>query len=666
MAAQPAGEAEVFMACRTMLKVVGVGLAAMFAACGGGGSGDRPARVAPGVLALRGDLPECASPGQERSGSEVAAAPVGNPQARDAAQRGLDFLAQDTIAWQGQHNCYGCHVQAVTLDAMIVGRRNHYSVPDAGFAEVLRGMLDIPGGAHGPVGFSVQDSPTGLIETSKSFGGAALAEYDEHVDPGLSTELLRTAEALLEFQQPDGSVLSTDHRPPVVAGLMQSTTQAARTWRQAHARTADERWLLPISRAETFIRTRAGQLTDESATYLQDLSYAIIGLQAAGAHSGEQVIELLGSELRQRQNDDGGWGFLPEEASDAFATGQALYVLKRLGVGDSDRAVSRGTSWLVEMQQPDGSWSGGGDRRGEAMWAVLGLVSIDVLSVEVQGMQDGQHAAGRVSLGARAADARGRGAASVEVRIDDVAVHRACAARLQFAFDAVALEAGAHNLDVIAADDRGRTSRRRVAFYTGDHYLTRVGTRFENGKTHLSFRNIAPDSLQGRVRFQVFSSTEARGQTVRGAMVHAVTRPGTEGAMAFEWDGRTRSGGQASRGRYIAELALLDSRGRALQTLAVPFVHDTEEAQRAQFGEVAGRIDFADGDVADAEVELVDPRGNVVQTATTTRSGQYRFRNVDQGRYRVRVNRRGFRAAEASVQAAPASAAAADLSLQSE
>lgn len=169
--------------------------------------------------------------------------------------------------------------------------------------------------------------------------------------------------------------------------------------------------------------------------------------------------------------------------------------------------------------------------------------------------------------------------------------------------------------------------------------------------------------MQSRVRVRVFREADGGG---RGDRVWETTVPSAEGAMSIPWDGRT-SGGEASpRGRYVAELALLDGDGRERHRVELPFVHDTAEAQDAQFGQVAGTIDFEDDEVEGAAVELVDERGNVVQRTTTTRSGRYRFRNLREGRYRVRVRREGFRAAEAPVRAAPASAAAADVQLEAE
>jgi squalene-hopene/tetraprenyl-beta-curcumene cyclase len=632
-----------------------MGAAAFAGSCGGRQTETRTARD----VATAPELPECGGTLVATNSNLVAGQRREDPGVRRAAQRGLRFLGEDTIAWQGQHQCYGCHVQAVTLDAFIVGRDHHYEVPDEHFDEVLRGLLDISGGARGPNGFSVGGDPNHLIESSKSFGGAAMAEYDEHVASDLEPVLLQAAEAILAYQNDDGSVRSTDRRPPVVAGEMQSTTQAARTWRQAYARTADDRWLEPIARAEQYIRSRAANLTDAEMTYLQDLNYAIIGLMAAGAGRGEAVLELLAAELRERQNEDGGWGFTPNAASDAFATGQSLYVLKQLGASDRDPGVVRGIGWLVENQQENGGWSTGGDRRGEAMWAVLGLVSIDVLSVDVAGLEDGSHVDRTVRLHAQAADAEGAPASIVEIRVDDVPLGRACRGELSVHLDPSDLDSGAHRVDVVATNAEGKESRRRLTFYTGDFYLTRVGTRYEGGATVFSLRNVADESADGRVRLRIFEAAEG-GE--RGERVRTTSVDGSAGAMTLSWDGKNGDGDAVENGRYVAELAYLDSDGDVRQTVDLPFVHDTAEAQARQFGQVAGRIDFADEDMEGATVELVDGRGNVVQSTSSTRNGRYRFRNVDRGDYRVRVRRRGLGVREAEVSAAPAAAAEADLS----
>jgi squalene-hopene/tetraprenyl-beta-curcumene cyclase len=116
----------------------------------------------------------------------------------------------------------------------------------------------------------------------------------------------------------------------------------------------------------------------------------------------------------------------------------------------------------------------------------------------------------------------------------------------------------------------------------------------------------------------------------------------------------------------VAELRFVQD-GAVVQRVETPFVHDTPEVQQDKFGEVEGNLTNDGKDaIANADVELVDARGNVVQRVTSTAQGNYRFRNVDAGGYKVRVLRKGFTASDVSVQAAPHAAAAAPINLHAE
>ena len=46
-----------------------------------------------------------------------------------------------------------------------------------------------------------------------------------------------------------------------------------------------------------------------------------------------------------------------------------------------------------------------------------------------------------------------------------------------------------------------------------------------------------------------------------------------------------------------------------------------------------------------------DDQGRVVQRVWTTRDGNYRFQNVDAGKYKVRVRKKGFEQEEIAVDA---------------
>ena len=131
--------------------------------------------------------------------------------------------------------------------------------------------------------------------------------------------------------------------------------------------------------------------------------------------------------------------------------------------------------------------------------------------------------------------------------------------------------------------------------------------------------------------------------------------------MQFWWPGEAAHRGQ----RFLARLSWLDASGTVLQTAEQRFVHASEQVQQANFGSVAGKVRLEDGDDAqNAIVELLDQAGNVLGSTRTTSTGQYRFKNVDAAKYKLRVKKEGRADMEAEVQAAPAAEAAADFELR--
>lgn len=69
-----------------------------------------------------------------------------------------------------------------------------------------------------------------------------------------------------------------------------------------------------------------------------------------------EAVVTLQHQLRQFQNEDGGWGFLVNGESDAFGTGVTLYALKVTGTESVD-SIAQGESFLIRTQNADGSWS---------------------------------------------------------------------------------------------------------------------------------------------------------------------------------------------------------------------------------------------------------------------------------------------------------------------
>ena len=60
-------------------------------------------------------------------------------------------------------------------------------------------------------------------------------------------------------------------------------------------------------------------------------------------------------QLLQEQNDDGGWGWMAGEESNAMSTGQALYALA-VTANDEQDAQRAAIEYLLRTQRADGSW----------------------------------------------------------------------------------------------------------------------------------------------------------------------------------------------------------------------------------------------------------------------------------------------------------------------
>lgn len=329
----------------------------------------------------------------------------------------------------------------------------------------------------------------------------------------------------------------------------------------------------------------------------------------------------------------------------------------------------RGHAWLVRHQQDDGHWgtvqSGqSGADKGEAMWAVLGLVSVDVMSISVAGLLDGQRLEGPAQLVVSTGASGVGGVRQVELLVDDLAVARACGPELTHTLRPEPLPEGKHRVEVVATNVAGQVSRRVIEVYTGDIFMTELGARFEERRrqTEVSLRNIATsEATAGKIRLEI-RTTGAKPATIFSEEV-----AGRMGAMTLGWSGRGNDGKVRENGRYTARVTFVDAKGRSLQTEELVFVHDSAVAQRAAFAEVQGQVRLqgqGGKSSANTVVELVDGLGNVVQSTRTTAQGNYRFKNVDEGKYKVRVRKRGWEDKEAEVEAAKAAApATADMDL---
>ena len=180
---------------------------------------------------------------------------------------------------------------------------------------------------------------------------AVAAQSMTSLKEGQKQSLKLIAEEIVNKQQPDGSweFFATLRRPPI-----------------NESQTTDAAWIILALEGETG--------PDAPQSQRAALSKAIAWLDAAkrsDIHQDKVLKVLMGirsakprktmqptiDELLDLQRADGGWSqTVPELKSDAFATGQTLYVLSLVGFTAEGPEIKRGIDFLVATQKPDGSW----------------------------------------------------------------------------------------------------------------------------------------------------------------------------------------------------------------------------------------------------------------------------------------------------------------------
>jgi len=136
-------------------------------------------------------------------------------------------------------------------------------------------------------------------------------------------------------------------RAPMQDGDFSRTAMAIRTLTFYGMRARETEVTERVARAATWLGV-------QTPTTTEDRVMQLLGLKWAGVN--DRVTEARTRELLAAQRADGGWAQTPHLASDAYATGQALYVLRQMGIPAPDPALQRGTAWLLRTQHEDGSW----------------------------------------------------------------------------------------------------------------------------------------------------------------------------------------------------------------------------------------------------------------------------------------------------------------------
>jgi hypothetical protein len=151
------------------------------------------------------------------------------------------------------------------------------------------------------------------------------------------------------MQTPEGNWLNNEsRRPPMNAGDFQAAALAIYSLKQYGP---------PLEKASTdaVIAKAVSWLERAKPSTSQDRAFHLLGL--AWGNGSTAAIKDAARALAGLQRPDGGWNQLPGMASDAYATGEALYALNAGGkMALTDAVYQKGVNYLMRTQASDGSW----------------------------------------------------------------------------------------------------------------------------------------------------------------------------------------------------------------------------------------------------------------------------------------------------------------------
>jgi hypothetical protein len=170
---------------------------------------------------------------------------------------------------------------------------------------------------------------------------------DEHYPASPLTDVLVTYAA--NYQRRDGSWwFGGVARAPMEEGAVARTAIAVRVMQAYGTPALKAEFAARIERARDYLLKARARTNDDAAMQ-------IAGLHWAGG--SEEKVRALARALAAAQHADGGWGQNANLASDAFATGEALWALRESGaVQPTDAVYQKGVKQLLDTQWADGSW----------------------------------------------------------------------------------------------------------------------------------------------------------------------------------------------------------------------------------------------------------------------------------------------------------------------
>jgi N-acyl-D-amino-acid deacylase len=258
----------------------------------------------------------------------------------EAAARGLAVVQKAAAKYPTHRDCFSCHHQTLPMLAAVSARQHQLPIEEKLVGEQAKFTRDS------------FDGKLADLQAGKNIGGRsmtvgyalwALALADEKAYE--TTEAMVTY--LLKNQRAEGYWTGQVSRPPLEDSYMTATLLAIQGMKRYATKTHRDEVESAITKAKTWLEAAPAKSQEDKAARLWGLHLV---------DCKPEQIQAARDAVLKSQHADGGWAQLDNMNSDAYATGQTLYVLQATGHDSADESYQRGVHFLLSTQRADGSW----------------------------------------------------------------------------------------------------------------------------------------------------------------------------------------------------------------------------------------------------------------------------------------------------------------------
>ena len=237
--------------------------------------------------------------------------------------------------------CFNCHNQGLPVMALLTARSRGFPVDSEHLKAQLQFTADFL--SRNKQRYREGEGQNGQVDTA-GYALWTLGHSGWKPDDTTTavTEYLLIREKDHDYWEPDSN------RPPSEQSLFTSTYLALRGLKVFGVPEQIERIDARIERARQWLLKTTPQETE-------DLVFRLRALRLINA--SDEIGRQATSDLKQQQNEDGGWAQKEEMRSDAYATGTVLVSLQEAGgLATDDPVYRKGMAFLISAQLEDGSW----------------------------------------------------------------------------------------------------------------------------------------------------------------------------------------------------------------------------------------------------------------------------------------------------------------------